>query len=88
MYRLEKVEGGENRPELEPGGVGQGSPLPRPPPLGLERTFYRRVSLEGLKREQGLGTKETELRLGSWVFKNLEALGVTTKQFLPPSSCR
>lgn len=72
MYRLEKVEGSENRPELEPGGVGQRSPQPRPQPLGLERTFYRRVPLEELKREQGLGTQETEFGLGSWVFKNLE----------------
>lgn len=75
MYRLEKVEGGENRPELEPGGVGQRSPRPRPQPLGLERTFYRRVPLEELKREQGLGTQETEFGLGFWVFKNLEFLG-------------
>lgn len=75
MYRLEKVEGRENRPELDLGGVGQGSPQPRPQPLGLERTFYRRVPLEELKWEQGLGTQETGFGLGSWVFKNLESLG-------------
>lgn len=75
MYRLEKVEGRENRPELDPGGVGQGSPQPRPQPLGLERTFYRRVPLEELKWEQGLRTQETGFGLGSWVFKNLESLG-------------
>lgn len=38
------------------------------------------MSLEELKREQGLGTQETEFGLGSWIFKNLESLGGLPKQ--------